>query len=193
MDQVSRLRFRNSRRQITGALRCAAFAGWLALFLVRPPAWAAEEVPEYHVKAAFLLNFTKFTEWSATAFDGPDKPIAICILGDDPFGAILDRIVTGETVNGRKVVARRVRQLPAPKSCQLLFLDKVSRQALATLAEVGPGVLTVGEGDGFLKDGGMIAFVVENRRVRFDINQKAAAAAGVKLSSRLLSVARSVE
>jgi hypothetical protein len=154
---------------------------------------AADQPLEYQVKAAFLLNFTKFAEWPVTAFVAPDSPIAICILGDDPFGNALDQIVAGEVVDGRKVAVRRIKQAPLPKSCQVLFAGSSEKDVLKILPGLGPGVLTVGEGEGFVGGGGMIAFVIENRRVRFGINQTAAENAGIKLSSRLLKVAKSVE
>jgi len=145
------------------------------------------------VKATFLLNFTKFVEWPAAAFEDAASPISICILGDDPFQGILNQLVEGEVVNGRRVTVQKIRRAPSPKSCQILFAGKPEKDLPAVLAAVGPGVLTVGEGPDFLREGGIIAFVVENRRVRFDINQSAAANASLILSSRLLSVARTVE
>ena len=154
---------------------------------------AAGEPLEYQVKAAFLLNFTKFVEWPPSAFGAADSPIAICILGNDPFGNSLDQIVAEEVVDGRRVGVRRIKRTPAPKSCQALFVGMPEKEVLSILSGLGPGVLTVGEGESFVRDGGMIAFVIENRRVRFDINQTAAERAGLKLSSKLLSVARSVE
>ncbi|HXM44851.1 MAG TPA: YfiR family protein [Bryobacteraceae bacterium] len=154
---------------------------------------AAEEPTEYQVKAAFLLNFTKFIEWPAAAFAASDSPIAICVLGDDPFGSALDQIVAGEVVNGRKVAAQRLKRAPPPKSCQLLFVGGPEKEVSKILPGLGPGVLTIGEGETFVRAGGMVAFVMENRRVRFEINQTAAENAGIKLSSRLLNVAKSVE
>jgi hypothetical protein len=116
----------------------------------------------------------------------------ICILGKDPFGRILDDLVQGESANGRKLVVRRIAEPPAPQTCQVLFVDPDSKDVKRVLAGVGRGVLTVSEGGRFLHDGGMIALVLDNRRVRFDINQAAAESKGLKLSSKLLSVARSV-
>ena len=101
--------------------------------------------------------------------------------------------MAGEVVAGRKIVVQRIKRLPPPKSCQELFVYRQEKEVLKTLPEVGPGVLTIGEGESFVRDGGMIAFVVENRRVRFGINKTAAVSAGLKLSSKLLNVARSVE
>jgi hypothetical protein len=153
----------------------------------------AEELPlEYQVKAAFLMNFTKFVQWPPAAFTDTAAPLSICILGDDPFGSAVDQLIQGEIANGRKLAVQRLHNPPPPKSCQVLFVDKSGKETSKTLAALGPGVLTVGQGDGFLHAGGMIAFVIENRRVRFDINQAAAQSAGLAVSSKLLNVARQV-
>ena len=157
------------------------------------PCWSAADSLEYRVKAAFLLNFTKFIDWPAPSFAAADSPIEICILGDDPFGTALDDIVLGEIVNGRKVAARRIKQAPSPKSCAVVFVAQADKSIYKTLPALGPGVLTVGEGRDFIHDGGMIAFIIENRHVRFEVNRTAAENAGFKLSSKLLSIAKSVE
>ncbi len=146
---------------------------------------------EYQIKAAFLLNFTRFIEWPAPNPADAAAPFGICILGDDPFGPALNQIVEGETVGSRPIVIRRI-HAEAPGSCAILYVSKDEKNIAGIIAAAGPGVLTVGEGDPFLDQGGMIAFVVENRRVRFNIDQTAARKAGLKLSSRLLSVARSI-
>jgi hypothetical protein len=154
---------------------------------------AADKQPslEYQVKAAFLLNFTKFIEWPPSALP-PNAPFSICILGGDPFGGALDRIVEGETVNGRKLAVERI-QRQQSHSCQIVFVDRSQKDMSKVLTGFGRGVLTVGEGIDFIRDGGMIAFVIENRRVRFDVNMPAAANVGLRISSKLLNVARSVE
>jgi hypothetical protein len=154
-------------------------------------ALAAERQPEeYEVKAAFLLNFTKFIDWPAPAT--ADSPFTICIFGEDPFGHVLDRMVRGETVGGRKLVVQRIGRHD-PAACQILFAGRNEKELPAALADAAAGVLLVGEGEGFLRDGGMIAFIMEDRRVRFDVSQRQALRAGMKISSKLLSVARSVE
>jgi hypothetical protein len=154
---------------------------------------AADDSLEYQVKAAFLLNFTKFIEWPSAAFVNASSPIAICILGEDPFGNALNQIVSGEVVSDRKVVVQKTKQAPPSKSCQVVFFSASEKDVRRILPGLGPGVLTVGEGEGFVRDGGMIAFVIENRRVRFEIHQSVAENAGLKLSSKLLSVAKAVE
>jgi hypothetical protein len=147
------------------------------------------EAIEYQVKAAYLLNFIRFTEWPSNAFMDAESPFTICVLGEDPFGSTLDQILSGETVNGRKVQAKRIKNAPGSGACQVLYIAEPAKNP----PPVGPGVLTVGEGQGFVKEGGIIAFVLDNRRVRFGINQTAAAGAGLKLSARLLNVAGFVE
>src|SRR5215469_5649927 len=126
----------------------------LALFPMRS-ARAVSPVSEYQVEAAFLLNFTKFIQWPETAFADADSPFAICILGDDPFGKILDEVVGGESVNGRKLVVRRIKEPPVGKSCQILFVA-ASESGRSVLRGLGNFVLTVGEGEKFIPEGGMI-------------------------------------
>jgi hypothetical protein len=145
------------------------------------------------VKAAFLLNFTKFVEWPPASFANDRSPVSICILGDDPFGPVIDAVVNDEFVNSRKLVVQRLRQLPAVGRCQVMFIENMDKDVPGILAKLGPGVLTVGQGDTFIRDGGIIAFVIENRRVRFDISQTAASKADLKMNAKLLSVARTVE
>ncbi len=164
-----------------------------AAWWIMPSRAAPEQISEYDVKAAFLMNFAKFVEWPSTAFASSGSPIAICILGKDPFGRAMDDVVEGETVNGRKVTVQRMTDPPAPKTCQMVFAAGAGKETAKALSGLGRGVLTVGEGENFVRDGGIIGFVIENRRVRFDINQPAAVAAGLTLSSKLLSVARAVE
>jgi hypothetical protein len=177
---------------VSWKLLCVLVA--LGALLWGPCAFAADDSLEYQVKAAFLLNFIKFIDWPESAFADQGSPVAICILGYDPFGHALDQVVEGETVNGRKVALQRIKRLPPSKSCQVLFIGKSEKDTLKTiLPELEPGVLTVGEGESFMRAGGMIAFVIENRRVRFDVNQAVAETAALKLSSKLLSVARSVK
>jgi len=165
---------------------------WIAV-AIADPALADEAPLDYQVKAAFLLNFTKFVEWPGGAFTDAHSSLAICILGEDPFGNALDDMVKGEAVHGREIVIRRMRRAPESKACQVLYMASSGRDTAKSLAELGPGVLTVGEGEKFLQNGGIIAFVVENRRVRFDIDQRAAMKAMLTLSSRLMMVARTVE
>lgn len=153
----------------------------------------AQQPSASDVEAAFLLNFTKFIEWPQNAFSDAASPFAICVIRQDPFGHTLDDMVAGETVGARKLVVRRLADAPAePGACQVVFLGVPRDEARGILVRLGSGILTVGVGDASLREGAMVAFVIDNRRVRFDINQELAEKNGLKLSSRLLTVARSV-
>ncbi|HKY33832.1 MAG TPA: YfiR family protein [Candidatus Polarisedimenticolia bacterium] len=147
---------------------------------------------EYRVKAGYLLNFARYVEWPGGP--GAAEPLRICVLGEDPFGPVLDRAVEGRTVNGRIVSAERVPRAEAASGCQVVFVglwdDREERAALAALD--GSPVLTVGESSGFLERGGSIQFVTVEDTVRFEVNLAAAHRAGLKISSRMLSYARQV-
>jgi hypothetical protein len=163
---------------------CGVLLGLATVSFCQTPQSA---LSEYDVKAAYLLNFTKFVDWPSRSLE----PFTICIVGDDPFGGSLTQILEGEQVNGRRIAVRHVSQ--PSRSCEVVFISKSEGSVGRTLAEVPAGVLTVGEGNEFLRRGGMIAFVLDNRRVRFDVNQRAIEKGGVRVSSRLLNVARVVE
>lgn len=167
------------------------FAVLIAACALGLPA-SAVEPSEYKVKAAFLMNFTKFVEWQPSAFADSTSPLTICVIGDDPFGTDLDQAVEGETANGRRLAVQRMRRPPAPKACQVLFIPRNEKGTTALLHAAGPGVLTVGDRDDFLSEGGIVTFVLQARHVRFDINLSAASKAGLNISARLLAVARTV-
>ena len=177
-------------------MRVSSRLGFLLLsgLSLGPPYVAAQgtspirEASEYEVKAAFLLNFARFVEWPMP--EGPGQPIRICLLGQDPFGGALERLAEGEAVDGRPIMVSKV-STPTGGGCQILFVPSAEREGLRA-RKPPAGVLTVGEDPSFFRDGGMINFAIENRRVRFDVNLKAAESGSVRLSSRLLGVARSV-
>lgn len=148
----------------------------------------AQAVSEYQIKAVFLFNFAQFVDWPAGAFPGPTTPIVIGVVGEDPFGALLDRTVQGERINNRPIAARRFRRVEEVDLCHVLF---ISRSETARLDQVlarlqNRPILTVGEVDGFAFRGGMIGFVTENNKVRMRINADSAKAAGLVISSKLL-------
>lgn len=145
---------------------------------------------EYAVKATYLLKFTRFIVWPQAAL-GTGESFNICILGSDPFGGTLNQVVAGEEVAGRKIEIQRMDREPAPGVCQVLYIGAHEERPHFT-GEPGRAVLTIGEGSDFARNGGMIGFVIENRRVTFDINWRAAETSGLKLSSGLLTVARTV-
>ncbi len=154
---------------------------------------ATETAAEYDVKAAFLYNFTKFVEWPSWAFHDDRSTVRLCVLGEDPFGGSLQELAEGE-VAGRRVTVLRARALGAPTGCQILFVSRSERERLPLiLREVRDApVLTVGDMQGFLEQGGIVNFIVEGSKVRFEISQEAAERAGIRISSRLLRLATRV-
>jgi hypothetical protein len=173
-------------------LSAAIIAAATAAAGVRSLSAQVPETVEDEVKAAYVFNFTKFVEWPSSAFTGTTDPINICVAGDAGVIRAMERTIGGEHVEGRPL--RAVSQLPEdPSACHVLFLGRGADRAARLLAATGKApVLTIGDSTRFLQLGGMIAFVVENRRVRFDINMRPAARVGLKLSSKLLRVARNV-
>ena len=138
----------------------------VALSLVEPREAGAQAAPsaEYQVKAALLLNFAQFIKWPAAAFPTPDAPITVGILGDDPFGDVLDQTFQDETVQGRKLVIKRSRQVEDLKSCHLLFISKSEKDRLAEiLASLNDtSIVTVGETDQFTRAAASSVLYVEN-------------------------------
>jgi hypothetical protein len=146
---------------------------------------------EYEVKAAFLYNFIKYTEWPQKVFPTPETPLTIGIVGEDPFRSLLDKAIEGKTFNGRKLVVKRIEQLQSVKNCHLLFISSSESSRLSQLlADLkGASILTVSETEKFAERGGVVNFKMQGDKVRFDINIKAAESAGLRISSKLLSVA----
>jgi hypothetical protein len=160
-----------------------------------PNAQAGSSPPgEYEVKAAFLYNFAKFVEWPAEAFDDADAPLTIGVLGEDPFGDTLEQTVKGKTANGRKLAIRRFHKVRDLQPCHILFISSSEKRHLSEILDrlKGSSVLTVGEVEGFAKRGGVINFFVEDNRIRFEVNVDAAKRAKLKMSSKLLRLARIV-
>jgi hypothetical protein len=147
---------------------------------------------EYQMKAAYLLNFLKFVEWPEDAFADPLAPVVIGVVGNNPFGFALQQITLGKTVQGRNVIVRRYRVGEDLRGSHILFISASEQKRLPEILSSlrGASVLTVADMDRFLEAGGMIQFSLEETRVRFTINPNATNQTKLKLSSKLLSVAR---
>jgi len=146
---------------------------------------------EYEVKAAFLYKFASFVAWPQS---DRSLPVGICVLGHDPFGDSLDRVVKGKSINGREFLVRRLKPGDTTGECPILFIGASERKRLTLILErlrAAP-VLTVGDVPGFCQSGGVINFTVLDNRVQLEINPTAAERSGLQLSSRLLSLARIV-
>lgn len=153
------------------------------------PALAAPTAQQ--VEAVFLFYFTQFVAWPPAAFADPHSPIVIGVLGDDPFDGSLDQAVAGERVNGRPIVVRHLQSIGDAASCHVLYISASEAAQLPQILSAlkGRNVLTVSDLAHFAQTGGMIRFVLVDQHVRLRINAQAARAAGLTLSSKLLSAA----
>jgi hypothetical protein len=157
----------------------------LLLLLLAAPLGAQDVSVEYQVKAAYLFNFVKFVEWPTRP---AIAPIAICVAGRNPFGQVLSDTVRGETVNGRPLAARII--LEPESDCDVLFVPRGSPAMAYLRAVSGLPTLTVGEEEDFIGLGGIISLRLEGTNVRFTINPDAAERSKLRISSRLLRLAR---
>lgn len=150
----------------------------------------AQTANEYEVKAAFILNFARFVEWPGDAF-GDGGSLVVGIVGDDPFRGALDQL-SGNTVGGRRLVIKRLRSTDNLRACQILFISPSERNRLSKIMEGvrGASVLTIGEAPQFNSVGGVIRFIVQDNKVRFEINTTAAVQARLRISSKLQALSK---
>lgn len=175
----------------------AVTAGWLcAAVSFAPGAQAQSQAQslEYPIKAAFLFKFGEFVQWPADAFAVSSGVLNICIVGDSAFAGIVAAAVQNESVAGRRVAAQALASIAATDPCHIAYLAGSAKQSVAEAlkAVAGRPVLTVTD-EGRAPAPGIIHFVIRNNRVRFAIDDNAAAFNGVTLSSALLNIAVSVQ
>ena len=171
--------------------RRALATGLLAAVAWTTTAWAGSL--EYPVKATYLYKFAPFVTWPDTAFSAAGSPFVICILGEDPFGPVLDQAVSTQRIGQRALLVRRLDRVDRGSGCQILYLGGARGQSAgdAIAAVRGTPVLTVTDA-ARAEPQGVIHFVVRDNRVRFQIDDQAAAQNGLAISSKLLSLAVSV-
>jgi hypothetical protein len=174
-----------------------AVSALAALMFVGGGRWiSAQSNPsgEYQVKAAFLFHFAQFVDWPPEAFKDAASPLTYCTVGEDPFHGALDASLNGKTIDGRPVRVLHFKLSQEVQPCQILFLGAPEKKSLsATLVTLGASpVLTVGESQDFIGQGGMIGFLWEDNKVHFEINLEAAERAKLKISARLLTLAKKV-
>lgn len=183
-------------RGVTGFLPLARWAPGLVAFLLMPADVAAAAMPsgqvrEYQVKAVFLFNFAQFVDWPPEADTAPGAPFVIGVLGEDPFGSILDEAVKGESIAGHPLEVRRFAGTAGLEACRMVFVSASEagrlEEVLRALKDLP--VLTVGDGEGFGLRGVMIRLVTDRGKVRFRINLTAAQRARLIISSKLLRAA----
>lgn len=152
------------------------------------------KVSEYQVKAVYLYNFGRFVQWPPNATAARGDSFCICVLGEDPFGPSLDSTLAGETVDGKRLAVKRISTPRDAGECRILYISSKEeshlKEILTALDE--SSILTVSDIPAFSRRGGMIQFVLEGDKVRFEINLAKAETAKLTLSSELLKVAITV-
>ena len=198
LTTIRALPFRKCRRPAIGdcriilALVCFAVA-WLFAAPMFPAQSAAQTVAptQDDIEAAYLYNFAKFVTWPPRA---KSDVLNVCILGKDPFGNTLDHIVAGETIDNGHLAVLRLANEQSVQDCAILFIGESEsshlERDLAAVAQLP--ILTVSDIPGFMESGGTIQFVLQENRVRFEVNLNAARKCGIVLSSQLLKVATRV-
>jgi hypothetical protein len=185
-----------SPRRRIGALAWSARWGFslavLAASVPASPGWA-EDI-DLSIKATYLYKFAPFVEWPPSAFSGAATPLTICLQGPDPFGPLLDHAVLGKGRGPRPFLIRRIAVAGPDAGCQILYARGSREQSVAAALKSveGAPVLTVTDAEDDARSKGMINLVLRGEHVRFEIDQAAAQASGMTLSSKLLDLAVSV-
>jgi YfiR/HmsC-like len=173
---------------------CARGAATLLLLaLLLSPSQAAPPA-DYAVEAAYLTKLAPFVEWPADTFPGPTSPLVICVVGYDPFGVLLDHLAGNQPAGSRPAIVRRLRFAARDSACHVMFIGGSDTQSVAHALEIVQKrpILTVTDDEIEQDARGIIHFVVEGSRVRFDIDDASAAESGLTVSSKLLGLARHV-
>ncbi len=171
-----------------------AIAFLVLLIAVVDAAHAQIQTEEYRVKAAFLFHFAQLVDWPPEALGDEKNPLTLCTVGKDPFHGDLEATVEGKSIGTHALRVRHFKEAREIQGCQVLFVSGSERSDVPVLIAglKNDAVLTVGETNDFVKQGGMIGFSVESNKVRFEINMEAAERAKLKISSRLLLLAKNV-
>jgi len=162
------------------------------LFNASPCMAQSRAASETELKAAFVFNFARFVEWPSSAFDAEHGAFRICVAGSAPMADLLDEVTADKMVDGRKVQVRRVKSSDSKlRECHILLVESGSPESFVE-ATHDSSVLTVGNGTQFIEKGGMVDFINEHDTIRFEINPDLPQRLQLKISSKLLALARLV-
>ena len=188
--------FRLLGRLVSARVWLAAWLPLTFLALSQPlPGYAAPTPTENEVKAAYVFNFGRFVEWPPGKFAAKDSPLVIGLIGSGPVAEVIDAVIHKKNINTHPLLLKRLSTADDLKPCHILFVcrSEAEHAAQITAAVKGASVLTVGESEEFLAQGGIINFYVESETVKFAVNLEAAQRAQLNISSKLLAVAKIVK
>ena len=160
------------------------------LFMVLAAPRRADALPEPEIKAAFIYRFTQFVTWPDDAFAGKDEPFIVATVGDASLSAALQHVMAGRVVNGRPIIIAHFASVDRIEHCHLLFVPASQQGTVpAILAKVGNApVLSVGDGDAFMNQGGGVRLFVEDGRMKFELDPDVVTAARLKPGAQLMRV-----
>jgi len=186
-----------SKHNIRNAAQRLAWNAVLIALLIMCDATvvSADGSLEYAVKATFLYKFAPFVEWPDSAFASPTSTFNLCLIGDDPFGGLVDQATVGQRIADRSIVVRHLSTVDGSSGCHIMFVAGSKAQSVAQMLDAvrGSSVLTVTDSATKVQAHGIIQFIIQNNRVRFDIDDNAAAQNHLTISSKLLDIARLVQ
>ncbi len=184
----------SAQRPIWGRLAVPVIIATMLIGISASGSLFAGSHKEYQLKAAYIYNFSKFVTWPPWAFSNRNQPFAICVLGQDPFGNLLE-VLSRKRVKKREIIVRRPGSAKQAKGCHILFVShSVASRWPAILEEISDNpILTVGDTSGFAQEGGMINFYRAGNKIRFEINREMLEESGLKASSTMLQVGRIVQ
>lgn len=153
-----------------------------------------KKLDEYKVKAAYLYNFAKFVTWPEDTFKDPSLPLGICIFGDDPFGDAID-VIKDKNVKGKKLEIKQSSGKSELMGCHILFISPSENKNLSGILKniKNKHMLTVSDMNKFAHRGGMINLKQVKDKIRLEINHEAAKQSGLKVSSKLLKIAKVIK
>ena len=164
-------------------------------FSAFPGSLHGDSFKSHQVKAVFLYNLTNFVSWPDNSFENRKTQLKICILGEDPFHGLLEKVIEGETVNGRPLTIIKVKALKDLEPCHLLVVSPSMKTKLISIFKAidNQPVLTVGDFDGFSYQGGMVNLVPKENRIHVEINIDSTRKAGLEISAKLLNLATIID
>ncbi len=171
---------------------CLAIVIVLSSLIWHPEHSQADGPKEYQIKVAFLYHFATFVDWPSSTYKDTDGHLRICIMGKDPFGESLDATLRTKKIGSHPLEIYRNPSTTTLKHCHMLYLAAAQSSQLRTYRQQygSANVLTVGENDIFIQHGGMIKFFLDDQKVRFAINPDAINKTNLKVSSKLLRLAK---
>ncbi len=190
---TSRPRSAMRRFERTKRVLICLIMGWLLLGTAQAFC-SSEDDQEYEVKLGFLYNFTQFVEWPAEAFPDPFAPLTVCVAGENPFEGALQESLRGRKAGNHPIQIKRLKPDENPRSCHIIFIRSGQNKAAGKIlsSQNGSSVLSVGEVKGFAERGGIVNLILVENKLHFEINLDAAARTRLKISSKMLALARIV-